>query len=297
MKNHSVWTQCLKKLYDTNEKDLADSIVEFLEKDLTQTRKIHRMKSLKPNKKLTNKGVITNSSFFSGVPNSPKQKSLIASKNKNITSFNVSGPRASLNNDTNLTIHNPLVGGITEQNYLQIRREIDQLSSGQIDQLIQTKNHEEVMLNTKTVFDRQVKTKDSVFKSLRRKLDEPLHLNSPNTRRVRNHSIRNQPGTELYFNLCIGTIKNNIKKKLFGRDHESPFPSKKSKKTSITKVHNRLKQVERIELDRPILIKGKMDVLWTKPTELLPEINIVRYQIEVKFKLINMLYRKRNQSE
>lgn len=283
MKNHSVWSQCLKKLYDTNEKDLADSIVEFLEKDLSENRKVHRMKSLKANKKLTNKGAITSLSFFSGVSASPKERALIASKHKNITSFKLPKPKASLNRDINLTTHNPLVGAITEQNYLQVRKEIDQLQPGQIDQLIQTKNQEEIMLNTKIVFDRQVKTKDSAFKSLNRKLDEPLHLNSPNARRIRNRSIRKQPGTEFDFNLCIGTTKNNIKKKLFGKDHESPFPSKKSKNKSISKVHNRLKQVERIELDRPILIKGKMDVLWTHPTELLPEINIVRYQIEVRF--------------
>ena len=66
----------------------------------------------------------------------------------------------------------------------------------------------------------------------------------------------------------------NVKKK-----SNSPFNELQESK--LKKQWNRLKLINRIELDRPILFAGKMDVLWTKPTEILPEINIVRYKIEV----------------
>jgi hypothetical protein len=84
-------------------------------------------------------------------------------------------------------------------------------------------------------------------------------------------------------NIIIGTTKNKVKTSLFSKGSVSPVKSKKLKMSSIAECHNRLKLVERIELDRSILLKGKMDVLWTKPTESLPEINIVRYKIEVIF--------------
>jgi hypothetical protein len=82
-------------------------------------------------------------------------------------------------------------------------------------------------------------------------------------------------------NIFIVTTKNKIKASLFSKKSVSPVKSKKLKVNSTTEVHNRLKLVDRVELDRSILLKGKMDVLWTKPTESLPEINIVRYKIEV----------------
>ena len=44
-------------------------------------------------------------------------------------------------------------------------------------------------------------------------------------------------------------------------------------------------------------MREKMEVLWTKPTEILPEINIIRYKIEVNNLNLIFDYRKRNMKE
>ena len=43
-----------------------------------------------------------------------------------------------------------------------------------------------------------------------------------------------------------------------------------------------LKILERIELDRPILMKEKVDVLWNQYNAMMPEMQIVRSQITKK---------------
>jgi hypothetical protein len=191
MKNHTIWFKCLKKLYDTNEKDLVDTIVEFLEMDLSRNLKIHRMKNLKKaNKKMSNKNAMMNINFFSKNAAITLKNNLSpnTSRHKNITSILLPRSIRSMSKDTNINTPNPLVQVITDQNYTQIKRQIDQLQPAQIDQLMQTKNPEEVKMNTKTIYDRQTKMKNSAFKSLNRKFDEPLQLNTLKSRRARNQS-------------------------------------------------------------------------------------------------------------
>ena len=117
-----------------------------------------------------------------------------------------------------------------------------------------------------------MKNKESVFTSLTKKLEEPFKLSSlkTNNRRKRNMSKKSQQKS---------LIQNSpkIKKKT------SKSPLRNSQDFKLKEQGKRLKLINRVELDRPILIAEKMDVLWTKPTEALPEINIARFKLEVSY--------------
>ena len=242
-------------------------------------------------------GKITNVNIYTPKPDLLSEP---VTHRKMITSKNLSVPKKLLEKrqklevretDTSMLLHiSPLIRtpnyeGVNERNYSMIRDQITRLKPGEIDLLVRDENTRRVKQSLTKRYNKIEKCKIDTFSKLQNKLDEPLLLSSMKCKRRKNNS-------------------QSIKAKLSGNTSPAKNGASSNKKSirmskelrSKIQLRQRSKMIDRIELDRPILLAGKMDILWTKPTELLPEINIVRYQIEVSL-YGSWSCRKRNLSE
>lgn len=216
---------------------------------------------------------------------------------KNVTSKNLSLPKkllekGGMNDYLKLAHISPLIKspnfkGVNEKNYSMISKQIEGLKPGEIDLLVRDEKTKRVHQNIKKRYMRIEKIKNDTFMKLQNKLEEPLQIGDLKHKRIKNRSLRNAT------NYLSGS---KVAKKI-SKLSKSPFKIKSNKKSKESLLQ-RSKLIDRIELDRPILLSGKMDILWTKPTEILPEINLVRYQIEVScFQIVSDSFRRRNQNE
>lgn len=140
-----------------------------------------------------------------------------------------------------------------------------------IDQIIR----ERTKKSLKSIKDRYFKIEklqDESFKQLQKRLVEPIQLSDIKRKKRKGKSIKPTVSKN---------VSNMLSKRGFNTGSKSPF-RENNEKHMQKQVFKLGKLIDRMQLDRPILMREKMDVLWTKPTENLPEINIIRYQIEKK---------------
>lgn len=300
----------MSKLYDTNEKDIVDAILEFLKDSKEDHEKLTQIKDqLKKGKKKNlskkystelqlNLGKFEDSSpqrELGFIPTAmtnmttkilPKTKKLLNSDISKVS--NVKTPHVNLKQKGGHTTSKVKLSfeGITEDNFSAITRQIEQLRPSDIDNLVRNEQPEKKKKTMREHYLRIETSKDNTFTQLQKKLKEPFQLSDLKVKRRKNRSQRHP-------NNMVTPMKTS---KVIGKGSKSPFRQSKEKKSKIQCIQ-RLKLINRVQLDRPILLAGKMDVLWTKPTETLPEINIVRYKIEVCDYCFIKTYRKRNQKE
>jgi hypothetical protein len=226
-------------------------------------------------------------------------KSILMSEpktHKNVTSKNLSLPKKLLNrsgmNDYIKLAHiSPLIkspnfSGVNEGNYSMISRQIEGLKPGEIDLLVRDEKTKKIHQNIKKRYMRIEKIKNDTFLRLQSKLEEPLQLDDLKNKRRNNKSQRH----------AINNLSGSKVIKKMNKLSKNPFKIKSNKKSNESLLL-RSKLIDRIELDRSILLSGKMDILWTKPTEILPEINLVRYKIEVSKLLLLNIFVCRRKSE
>lgn len=314
-KNHKLWAQSLNKLYDTSEMDIVDAIINFLKDNNENSPKLNeiteRLKSDK-NRRIVAKrsmNLSLNLSEIEGfmqkrelsfMPSAfeaatskmiPKSKKLLSSSKID----NSKTPVAFVSNKRKqLRIHSVVkqltFEGINDERYNQLCKQINKLEPAEIEQLVRKESSDHLRKTVRERYFKSEKNKNDTFMRLQSKLQEPLHLSDLKNKRKKNRSQRHSKK--------FASPLKNISS--IGRGSKSPFRESNDKKLKKHCIQ-RLKLINRVELDRPILLASKMDVLWTKPTEQLPEINIARYRIEVSKvfdkSVPNLNFRKRNQSE
>lgn len=233
----------MNKLYDTNEKDIVDAILEFLKDNKEDAEKLNQIKDqLKKNrrqsltKKFTTELQLSLGKFDEATPQ--RELSLIPTAMTNLTSkklpktkkllnsgiskiHNLKTPNAHLkqkekhtNSKLNLSFE-----GITENNFSAITRQIGELKPADIDNLVRNEQPDK---KKKTMRDHYLKVetnKDSTFTQLQKKLKEPFQLSDLKVKRRKNRSQRHPKNV-------ITPMKTT---KVIGRGSKSPFRQSKDK--------------------------------------------------------------------